>query len=145
MMNSNHLRMALFFLAGFLAQGAGAQTLYSNRSTAYPILSVGVGARAVGMGESFTAVADDLSALHYNPAGLGQLKSTQLSLMHDSYLDGGFYDTLGFAYSLGDSGTLGLGLNYLNYGSIDQRDALGQLQGTYTPFDIGLHGAFGFK
>ncbi|MFA5139265.1 MAG: tetratricopeptide repeat protein [Elusimicrobiota bacterium] len=34
---------------------------------------LGVGARGPGMGNAFVAVADDVSALHYNPAGLGQL------------------------------------------------------------------------
>jgi len=33
----------------------------------------GVGARAVGMGEAYTAISDDYSSLYYNPAGLGQL------------------------------------------------------------------------
>jgi hypothetical protein len=37
----------------------------------------GVGARAVGMGGAFTGVADDYSALYYNPAGLGQLKTLE--------------------------------------------------------------------
>ena len=35
-------------------------------------LKVGVSARAIGMG-SFTAVADDASALYFNPSGLVQL------------------------------------------------------------------------
>lgn len=37
----------------------------------------GVGARAVGMGGAFTGVADDYSALYYNPAGMGQLKTLE--------------------------------------------------------------------
>ena len=32
----------------------------------------GVGARAMSMGNAYTAVADDYTALFYNPAGLGQ-------------------------------------------------------------------------
>ena len=128
-----------------LAQEAQGQTLYSSASTAFPILSVGLGARAVGMGESYTAVADDLAAIYYNPAGLGQLKSPQLSLMHNSYLDSGFFETIGSAFPLGETGTLGLAFNYLNYGAIDQRDLAGNLQGSYTPFDISLVGAYGFK
>src|SRR5690242_7057886 len=67
-----------------------AQTLSSNSSTAFPILSVGMGPRAVGMGESFTAVADDLSAIHYNPAGLAQIRQPEAVLMHNSYLTDGF-------------------------------------------------------
>jgi hypothetical protein len=121
-----------------------AQSVSSNSSTAFPILSLGWGARAVAMGNSFTAVADDLSALHYNSAGLAQITDPKIFLMHNSYLDSGFYETLGLAYPLGHSGTLGFGLNYLNYGSIEKRDLFGNLQGTYAPYDISISGAYGF-
>ncbi len=39
----------------------------------------GVDARALGMGAAFTAVADNASALQWNPAGLSQLKRHQFS------------------------------------------------------------------
>ena len=38
-------------------------------------LRIPVGARASGLGSSFTAIADDISALYWNPGGLFQLKS----------------------------------------------------------------------
>jgi long-subunit fatty acid transport protein len=37
----------------------------------------GVGARALGLGEAFTAVADDYSALYYNAAGMTQLSRSE--------------------------------------------------------------------
>ena len=37
----------------------------------------GVGARAVSLGGAYTGVSDDYSALYYNPAGLGQLKTLE--------------------------------------------------------------------
>jgi tetratricopeptide (TPR) repeat protein len=40
---------------------------------------LGAGARAPGMGNAFTAIADDLYAIHYNPAGLAQLERAQFS------------------------------------------------------------------
>jgi len=40
----------------------------------------GVGARALSLGEAFTAVADDYSALHYNAAGMAQLAKSELAL-----------------------------------------------------------------
>ena len=40
--------------------------------------SWGVGSRAIGMGGAFTGVADDYSALYYNPAGLGQIKNMEV-------------------------------------------------------------------
>ncbi len=42
----------------------------------------GGGARALGMGGAFTAVADDPSATFWNPAGLAELQSRELLLMH---------------------------------------------------------------
>jgi len=40
---------------------------------------VGLGARAVGMGGAFIAVADDATAASWNPAGLTQLKKQEIS------------------------------------------------------------------
>jgi len=45
-------------------------------------LKMGVSARALGMGEAFTAIADDASATYYNPAGLGGLNKREFSTMH---------------------------------------------------------------
>ncbi|MGH7587268.1 MAG: hypothetical protein ACRELU_01620, partial [Gemmatimonadota bacterium] len=38
-------------------------------------LTIPMGARGVAMGQSFTAVVDDISALWWNPAGLGFMRS----------------------------------------------------------------------
>ncbi len=40
----------------------------------------GLGIRAIALGGAFTAVADDFSAAHYNPAGLSQMKGHNLSM-----------------------------------------------------------------
>jgi hypothetical protein len=42
----------------------------------------GGGARALGMGGAFTAVADDPSATFWNPAGLTGLQSSEILIMH---------------------------------------------------------------
>jgi hypothetical protein len=45
-------------------------------------LSLGVGARALGMGGAFVGVADDATACLWNPSGLSQLSQKEFSLMH---------------------------------------------------------------
>lgn len=45
----------------------------------------GAGARAEGIGGAFTAVADDATAVSFNPAGLGQLLQPEVSLVGMSY------------------------------------------------------------
>lgn len=46
-------------------------------------LGMGIGARAMSMGGAFTAVADDASAIFWNPAGLAQLTDNQFFLSGD--------------------------------------------------------------
>jgi hypothetical protein len=48
---------------------------------------IGAGARGLGMGGAFLAVADDGTAASFNPAGLAQLRRTEVALV-------GFRDTL---------------------------------------------------
>ena len=58
---------ALLLAVILLAQGP---RLYAAQSSAAQFLNLGFGARALGMGEAYTAVADDISCVYYNPAGL---------------------------------------------------------------------------
>jgi long-subunit fatty acid transport protein len=46
---------------------------------------LGVGARALGMGGAYTGIANDYSAIFYNPAGLGQIKRMEFNLGFDFY------------------------------------------------------------
>src|SRR4029453_7116453 len=45
-------------------------------------LKIGVGARATGLGESFVAVANDPSAIYWNPAGLASMQRSEVLLSH---------------------------------------------------------------
>ncbi len=62
---------------------------------------LGAGARSLGMGDAFVALADDLNASYYNPAGLVQLKSIEVQAMYAGYY-------LGLGESIGD-GFIGYG------------------------------------
>ena len=77
---------ALLAVAGFLAATpAHAQfSLGSQRAgtTSGQFLKIGLGARAVGLGESFVAVANDPSAVYWNPAGLASLQRMELEFSH---------------------------------------------------------------
>ena len=45
-------------------------------------LKLGASSRAMGQGEAFVAVSDDVSAIYWNPAGLTQLESSEIALTH---------------------------------------------------------------
>lgn len=48
-------------------------------------LKIGVGARATGLGESFVAVANDPSAVYWNPAGLASIQRQHVEINHLSW------------------------------------------------------------
>jgi tetratricopeptide (TPR) repeat protein len=60
-----------------LLAAALSLTLAAQARAAF--LDLGAGARAPGLGDAFTALADDAYAIHYNPAGLAQLERPELA------------------------------------------------------------------
>ncbi len=83
-----------------------AQTVKSGTSAAQ-FLKIGVGSRAVGMGEAFVATANDVSAIYWNPAGLANLKSNEAIFFHSDWLAGINYDFAAFSVPLGAWGSFG--------------------------------------
>lgn len=59
-----------------------AALLCGGSAWAQPYLSFHKGVRPLGMGGAFTAVASDQNAIHYNPAGLSQVKSFGLGILN---------------------------------------------------------------
>lgn len=84
-------------------------------------LLIAPSARAGGMGEAHTAVADDAYASYWNPAGLGFLEGTELALMHVNWLpnlaDDMAYDFFAMRKSIPNIGTVGGHLIYLDLGT----------------------------
>ncbi|MBC7187425.1 MAG: PorV/PorQ family protein [Calditrichaeota bacterium] len=83
-------------------------------------LRIAPGARAAGMGESFCAVADDATAVYWNPAGLAFQKGREITLMHAKWLpqlaDDLFYEFGAFRLPIEGLGTFGFNVTYINYG-----------------------------
>ena len=48
-------------------------------------LKLGMGARAVGMGEAFTSISGDISSIYWNPAGLAKLDGVWATFMHNRW------------------------------------------------------------
>src|SRR3989339_1100451 len=70
----------LIALVTFFIPQSNAQTVFGKYAGEF--MAIGVGGRALGMGGAFTAVANDVTAGYYNPAGLANLNYPQISLMH---------------------------------------------------------------
>ncbi len=79
--------MATLLPAALQAQFAtGTEGFNNNVTRAAHFLKVPVGARATAMGESYAAVANDASALFWNPGGIGRLQDFEVHLSHVNYL-----------------------------------------------------------
>lgn len=60
--------------------GSLAQAQFPEDALRFASPGIGVGARAIGMGGAYTGVANDFSAVFWNPAGLAQLDRGEFSL-----------------------------------------------------------------
>jgi hypothetical protein len=78
--HSKSVALVFFFLSGYSAS-AGIS------STDYAIHQDYISIRALGMGNAFTAVADDTAAIFYNPAALAYRKERELKLSLGAVMD----------------------------------------------------------
>lgn len=105
-------------------------------STAAGFLRLGVGPRAIAMGETFTGLADDVSALAYNPAGLARLRRQELALMHSEVFDDVRQEWFGYAYPSQTWGTLAVSLNVLHIRVVPVYDINDTLVGETSSQDL---------
>ncbi|MBI5475882.1 MAG: PorV/PorQ family protein [Ignavibacteriales bacterium] len=78
------------FLFIFLSIAVCSQYSFAASKAKYAgeFLSIGIGGRALGLGGAYTAVATDITAGYWNPAGLASMDYPQVSLMHDERFAG---------------------------------------------------------
>ncbi|MFI5252910.1 MAG: PorV/PorQ family protein [Bacteroidota bacterium] len=60
----------------------------STAKYAGEFLAIGVGGRALGLGGAYAALANDVTAGYWNPAGLSRILYPQITLMHDERFAG---------------------------------------------------------
>ncbi len=118
-----------FFRPALICSAAGTSGAIILKQTS--------GARPLGMGEAFVALADDVNALNFNPAGLAQIKKHEISIMYLDSLVDTWFGFIGYAYPIGgkverqrgkrrfksirarrNRGTIALGVSFLQAGKM---------------------------
>lgn len=86
MKSTTTLFVRILLLAIVLPAVGSAQGVTKVGTTAAKFLSIPVGARAVGMGGTFAAIASDASALYWNPAGIARLYQNEAMFSHTDWI-----------------------------------------------------------
>jgi hypothetical protein len=107
-----------------------AQTVISKYAGEF--MAIGVGGRPLGMGGAYVAVANDVTAGYYNPAGLARINYPEISLMHDARFGNlENYDYVGVAIPFHTDMSFGLSIMRLAIDGIpDTRNALWDISGS---------------
>ncbi|OGC21508.1 hypothetical protein A2291_01440 [candidate division WOR-1 bacterium RIFOXYB2_FULL_42_35] len=92
-------------------------------------MSIGVGARSIGMGLTYVGVAEDADAVFTNPAGIARITNPKLSTMYTSLLNDVTYMVVGAAYPLNNKSAVGAGIINSRTGDIILRSAPGSAEG----------------
>ncbi|MEM7656805.1 MAG: hypothetical protein AAF399_11800 [Bacteroidota bacterium] len=118
--------LTCFLISGMLfAQSTSGDAGIGSNAPKFSneFLKIGVGARAFGMGNTQVAVATDVTAGYWNPAGLAareDLLYPEVSLMHASYFANiASYNYGGFAMPVDSAGTRRFGATIIRMGIDD--------------------------
>lgn len=83
-------------------------------------LQIALGARPVGLGAAFTAMADDALSIYWNPAGLVRVEGHDLLTNYVPYFEGISYQSIAYAHNFGTfMGVIGLHLSLLSTGKME--------------------------
>ncbi len=123
--------LALFPATAFAASGAS-------------FLKLGVGARALGFGSAYTAIAEDSTALYWNPAGLAFVQRKEVSATHAELFAGSRSDFLSYAQTARRAGSMeslfsfGVSALYLNQAELDGRSEDRGATGDFNAGDLAV-------
>lgn len=96
-------------------------------TTAADFLSINVGSQAIGMGGAFTSVANDATAMYWNPAGLSFYDIKEVYLNHSNWIADIAFDYFGVTLPIRGGHVFGLNItsvtmadmNVTRYGNED--------------------------
>jgi len=92
---------------------------YKAGTTVAQFLKIGIGSRAIGMGEAFVAVSDDASGLYWNPAGISRSDGPELLFNRTQWIADISVDYVGVILPLGGIGTVGASITSVGMDDMD--------------------------
>lgn len=155
------LKKSMLLLTGmaFLLTATSGDAMAASSkagTSAFTFLKIGTGAKSQALGGAFVGLADDETALYYNPAGLTsgtgtpelyddlldepkeKVKLNHFTASYINYLLDFQYGFVGYIRDLDDRTSAGLSVAYQNYGTFNRLDQAGDRIGTFGASDMAL-------
>jgi outer membrane protein OmpA-like peptidoglycan-associated protein len=124
----------------------GAFLIAEDAKHAFPSLRMGVHARSLGMGGAFVGIADDASAVYWNPAGLANINNLSVTTMYSAGMEfDRTYNFFGAGYNTQKYGVLGFGFINAGLSDIQLYDNSGAENGTGDFGDNILYLGYAYK
>ncbi len=103
-------------------------------TTSAGFLEIGIGSRASSLGNAFVGLADDVSALYWNPAGISRINNIEMMFSYTNWLSDITLNYGGVVVPLGSFGTIGIAGTFLSMGEMKVR-TIDYQEGTGERFD----------
>ena len=138
------MKLAVYFCLVTLTVLAFPGRSLAQGEAAVPFLLLAPDSRFSALGESGAGLADNSSAIFWNPAGIAFLTGSDVSITHSNWLPQFnldlFYDYLSFRMYIEDiSGSITSSLTYMNFGEFIYTDETSpDPKGTFSAFDAAL-------
>ncbi len=94
------IAIAIFMVLLLPLQAMGAQIFEKVGTLGGQSLKIGVGARAAAMGDAYVAIADDATAVYWNPAGIARLSGQSISINHTAWPADILFDQAAYVFNV---------------------------------------------
>ena len=128
------------FVTGFLLLFVQVGWAQKGGESTYSFLGLTNAARVAALGGEVVSLSDgDINLVYHNPAILTSEMHNNLTLNYVNYFAGVNYGYAAYAYSLEGIGNFAAGIHYVNYGTFDRTDELGEIQGTFRASEYAMN------
>jgi len=103
----------------YLSMSCTVFAIDKTGTTAAKFLTIGIGSRPAGLGNAFVSIADDPTAMYWNPAGISRLGGHEAIVNHNNWFAGISLDYSGAVIKLSDNAAFGANITMVSMEEIE--------------------------
>lgn len=107
-------------------------------TTAAGFLNIDVGAQAISMGGAYVAVAEDVTAMYWNPSGIARIENFSVLFHHTTWIADIGLNYVGVVLPVGNIGSFGVNITSLTMDDME-RTTIANPEGTGEKFNAGSY------